>query len=76
MIIEIEKEEDGHCVAEVPNLPGVMVYGETRDEAVSKVKVLALRIIADRIEHKERLSWQDFSQPITLNTFVFDLIEN
>lgn len=53
MIIEIEKEEDGRWIADVPDLPGVMVYGETRDEAVSKVEALALRAIADRLDHGE-----------------------
>ena len=51
--VEIEREDDGRWIAEVPDLPGVMVYGQTRDEAVSKVKALALRVIADRIEHGE-----------------------
>ncbi len=53
MIIEIEREEDGRWIGEVPDLPGVMVYGETRDEAVSKVEALALRAIADRLDHGE-----------------------
>ena len=53
MIIEIEREEDGRWIAEVPDLPGVMVYGQTRDEAISKVEALALRAIADRLEHGE-----------------------
>ena len=55
MIIEIEREEDGRWIAEVPDLPGVMTYGATRDEAVSKVKVLALRVLADRVEHGEEV---------------------
>ena len=53
MKIEIEREADGRCIAEVSDLPGVMVYGESRDEAIAKVEVLALRVIADRIEHGE-----------------------
>ena len=53
MIVEVEREEDGRWIAEVPDLPGVMTYGGTRDEAVSKVKVLALRVLADRVEHGE-----------------------
>jgi predicted RNase H-like HicB family nuclease len=48
--IEIEQEEDGRWIAEIPDLPGVMVYGATREEAQSKVEALALRVIADRIE--------------------------
>ncbi len=48
MKIEIEREENGRWIAEVPDLPGVMVYGESRDEAIAKVEALALRVIADR----------------------------
>ncbi|MFO8101406.1 MAG: type II toxin-antitoxin system HicB family antitoxin [Dehalococcoidia bacterium] len=55
MKIEIEREEDGLWIAEVPELPGVMAYGESRDEAVSKVKSLALRIIAERLDHGEQV---------------------
>ena len=55
MIIEIEQEEDGRWIAEVPDLPGAMVYGETREEAVSKVEALALRAIADRLDHGEEV---------------------
>ena len=51
MNIEIEREEDGRWIAEVPDLPGVMVYGQSRQEALSKVETLALRVIADRLEH-------------------------
>jgi predicted RNase H-like HicB family nuclease len=53
MNIEIEREEDGRWIAEVPNLPGVMAYGQSKAEAVSKVKALALRVLADRLEHGE-----------------------
>ena len=52
--IEIEREDDGRWLADIPELPGVMAYGETRTEAIDKVKVLALRVIADEIEHGER----------------------
>ena len=55
MKIEIEREEDGRWIAEVPDLPGVMVYGKTREEAVAKVEALALRVIADRLEHGETI---------------------
>ena len=48
--IEFDQEEDGRWIAEIPDLPGVMVYGSTREEAQSKVEALALRVIADRIE--------------------------
>ena len=53
MIIEIEREEDGRWIAEVPELPGVMTYGQSRQEAISKVESLALRVLADRLEHGE-----------------------
>ena len=53
MHIEIELEDDGRWVAEVKDLPGVMGYGQSREEAVSKVEALALRVIADRLEHGE-----------------------
>lgn len=55
MIIEIEIEEDGRWIAEVPDLPGVLVYGKTREEAISKVSALALRTLADRLEHHEKI---------------------
>jgi predicted RNase H-like HicB family nuclease len=42
MKIEIEKEEDGRWIAEIPELPGVMVYGETRNQAISKAETLVL----------------------------------
>lgn len=55
MNIEIEREEDGRWLAEVPDLPGVMAYGQSKKEAVSKVKALALRVMADRLEHGEEI---------------------
>lgn len=63
MKIGIEREEDGRWIAEIPDLPGVMVYGATREEAVAKVEALALRVIADRIEHGEAI-------PESANFFV------
>jgi predicted RNase H-like HicB family nuclease len=53
MKIEIEKEDDGRWIAEVPDLPGVMVYGATRQDALAKAEALALRVIADRLDHGE-----------------------
>jgi predicted RNase H-like HicB family nuclease len=53
MKIEVDREEDGRWIAEIPDLPGVMVYGVSRDEALSKVEALALRVIADRLDHGE-----------------------
>jgi len=55
MNIEIEREDDGRWIAEVPELSGVMTYGDTREEAVSKVEALALRVLADRLEHGEMI---------------------
>ncbi len=55
MNIEIEREEDGRWIAEVPDLPGVMIYGKDREEAISRVKALALRVLADRLEHGEEV---------------------
>jgi predicted RNase H-like HicB family nuclease len=51
--IELECEEDGRWLAEIDDLPGVMCYGQDRDEAVAKVQALALRVIAERLEHRE-----------------------
>jgi predicted RNase H-like HicB family nuclease len=51
--IEVEREDDGCWLAEIPELPGVMAYGQTREEAISRVKALALRVLADRLEHGE-----------------------
>ena len=50
MKIEIEREEDGRWIAEVSDLPGILAYGKTREEAIAKVEALALRVIADRID--------------------------
>ena len=51
--IELEREDDGRWLAEVPSLSGVMCYGEDRDEAITRVQALALRVIAERLEHRE-----------------------
>jgi len=48
--IEFELEDDGRWIAEIPQLPGVMVYGATRAEAQTRVEALALRVLADQIE--------------------------
>jgi predicted RNase H-like HicB family nuclease len=53
LLVELEQEEDGRWIADIPSLPGVMTYGATRDEALRSVKALALRVVADRIEHGE-----------------------
>jgi predicted RNase H-like HicB family nuclease len=51
--IELEQEEDGRWIAEIPELPGTMVYGDSREQAISKAEALAFRVIADRLEHGE-----------------------
>ena len=51
--VEIEREEDGRWIGEVMDLPGVLAYGASRDEAVAKAKALAFRVLADRLEHGE-----------------------
>ena len=51
--IEVEKEEDGRWLSEIPELPGVLAYGRTREEAIARAQVLALRVLADRLEHEE-----------------------
>jgi len=55
LTIEIEKEEDGRWISEVSELPGVLAYGKTREQAVAKAKALALHILADRLEHGESI---------------------
>jgi len=55
MKIEIEREEDGRWIAEIADLPGVMAYGDSRNEAISKAEALALRVLADRLEHGEEI---------------------
>jgi predicted RNase H-like HicB family nuclease len=55
MRVETEREEDGRWIAEVPELLGVMAYGPTREDAVKRVEALALRVIADRLDHDEAI---------------------
>ncbi len=51
--IELEQEEDGRWLSDVLELPGVLAYGHTREEAIARVQALALRVVADRLEHGE-----------------------
>ena len=51
--IDVEQEEDGRWIAEVLELPGAMSYGPTRNEAIARAKALALRAVAERLEHGE-----------------------
>jgi predicted RNase H-like HicB family nuclease len=53
LTLEIEREDDGRFLAEVPDLPGVLAYGETQEQAVARAQALALRVLADRLEHGE-----------------------
>ncbi|MEO8597612.1 MAG: type II toxin-antitoxin system HicB family antitoxin [Candidatus Solibacter sp.] len=53
--VELEREEDGRTLASVPDLPGVMAYGATEEEAVRKVKSIALQVLADMIESGEEV---------------------
>jgi predicted RNase H-like HicB family nuclease len=49
--VEYEQENDGRWLAEVLELPGVLAYGQTSNEAIAKAQALALRVLADRLEH-------------------------
>lgn len=55
MKIDVDREEDGRWIAEVAELPGAMAYGKTRAEAIARVEALALRVMADRLEHGEEI---------------------
>jgi len=52
-IVELEKEEDGRWIAEVVEIPGALAYGRTQAEAMARVEALALRVVADRLDHGE-----------------------
>jgi predicted RNase H-like HicB family nuclease len=54
LTLETEQEEDGRWIAEIVEIPGALKYGATREEAIAQAEALALRVIADRIEHGER----------------------
>ena len=53
LTIELDREDDGRWIAEAIELPGVMCYGETRDQAISNAEKLAIEVLADRIAHGE-----------------------
>jgi predicted RNase H-like HicB family nuclease len=61
--IECEEEVDGRWIAEVPQLPGVLCYGQSANEAMAKAEVLALRAMAERLEHGE-------SQPVDISISI------
>ena len=52
-IVELEQEEDGRWIAEVVEIPGALAYGKTQGEAMARVEALALRVVADRLDHGE-----------------------
>ena len=54
LTIETEREVDGRWIADVPELPGVMAYGSTRDKAIAQVEALALRVLAENIKEDGR----------------------
>ena len=56
--IELEQEDDGRWIGEVPDLRGVLAYGATREEALAAVQAPALRVLADRLEHREAVPEQ------------------
>lgn len=51
--VEIEREDDGRWIADVVALPGVLAYGRSADEALANAQAMALRVLADRLEHGE-----------------------
>jgi predicted RNase H-like HicB family nuclease len=55
LAVQVDREQDGRWIAEVLGLPGVMVYGPTRERALTGAEALALRVLADRLEHGERV---------------------
>lgn len=52
-IVEFDQEEDGRWIAEVVEIPGALAYGQTKEDALARVEALALRVVADRLEHGE-----------------------
>ena len=58
LTIETEREEDGRWIAEVLEIPGALVYGSSTEDAIAKVQALALRVLAERLEHGEDHSAQ------------------
>ena len=55
IVVETDREQDGRWIAEVPSLPGVLAYGHSLDQAVALAKSLALRVLADRLDHGEEV---------------------
>ncbi|MBF0204463.1 MAG: type II toxin-antitoxin system HicB family antitoxin [Desulfamplus sp.] len=63
IIIDCEQEDDGRWLAEVEQLPGVLAYGSSPNEAMTKAQVLALRVLADKLEHGE-------ANPVAINISI------
>ena len=61
--IELEQEDDGRWIAEIPQLPGVLAYGTSPDDAAAKAQILALRVVAERLEQGE-------SKPVDISITV------
>ncbi len=59
LTVNLDREDDGRWLAEVSELPGVLAYGHTKDDAIARVKSLSLRVLADRIEHGEPVPEMD-----------------
>jgi predicted RNase H-like HicB family nuclease len=59
LTLNLDREDDGRWIAEVPELPDVLVYWATREDAIIRVNVLSLRVLADRIEHGEPIPEAD-----------------
>ncbi|NEO25697.1 MAG: type II toxin-antitoxin system HicB family antitoxin [Kamptonema sp. SIO4C4] len=57
LTIELEQEDDGRWIAEIPEISGVLVYGQNQQDAIAAVQALALRVIADKLEHGE-MTWE------------------
>jgi predicted RNase H-like HicB family nuclease len=66
--IELDREEDGRWIAEIVSLPGVMAYGKTKPEGVTKVKALALRVLADEVEKAQNYS----TRPLDVSTACWE----
>jgi len=61
LTVELDREDDGRFIAEIPDLPGVMTYGQTKEEAMQKAAALAFRVVAERLESDEMMAKPDIS---------------
>jgi predicted RNase H-like HicB family nuclease len=78
LTLEVEQEEDGQWISEVIGLPGVLAYGRTCEEGIMRTQALALRVLADRLEHGESSSTNDknHAMAIALPAMIFQLSPN